>query len=413
MVQSLSAETLLYNWDPTATSSPISLMDESFRDGIQAPSATDPTIEDKLQILHQLDALGVQSINLGNPSISYRAFDHTARLVQEIANQELKIQPACMARMTETDIRRILDIAQSTEISLEIMLGVHASSLTRVIGNYSLETLADQTSKAVQLAISSYHSVTLVIEEATRSHPDTLKRLIQVAVEAGVTRICLCDSAGVASPHAVHQIVGFVQTILQSCTESVAIDWHGRNDRGLALANALAAADVGVDRLHGSLLGLGDRSGSTALDQLLINLKWQNRWDPELHSLLNLCQFTSEAFDIPVPAYYPGVGQDAFRTGNGLDATAYLKAANTAETKPLADLVYSGLPAQMMGRTPEIAISHQSGAANILCWFQQQGIMPDPKAINAVLGLAKTTDRALTDQEIRTTIEHHTQVISS
>ena len=113
---------------------------------------------------------------------------------------------------------------------------------------------------------------------------------------------------------------------MEESGEDVRLDWHGHNDRGLGLINALTAAYAGVDRLHGTALGIGERVGNTSIDQLLVNfslLGWMNH---DLSALGEYCDLVASCTGLPFRQIIPWSGRDAFRTATGVHAAAVIKA---------------------------------------------------------------------------------------
>jgi 2-isopropylmalate synthase len=180
----------------------------------------------------------------------------------------------------------------------------------------------------------------------------------------------------------------------------IKIDWHGHRDRGLGLANTIAAIEAGVDRIHATALGIGERIGNTEMDLLLVNLKLMGVLDHDLSTLPRYVEAVSRATGVPIPAHYPVFGEDAFRTGTGVHAAAIIKARQKGD-EWLADRVYSAVPASLFGRHQTIEISHVSGMSNVKYWLGENAYDPNDEALcQQVFDLAKRTNRTLTDQEI-------------
>jgi 2-isopropylmalate synthase len=184
----------------------------------------------------------------------------------------------------------------------------------------------------------------------------------------------------------------------------VKIDWHGHNDRGLGLVNALFAIEYGADRVHGTGLGIGERVGNTPMELMLLNLKLAGALEAQdLSNLLKYCQTVSRATGFPIPISYPLVGRDAFRTSTGVHAAAIIKAQNKGDAW-LADRIYSGVPAGMFGRVQEIEIGPMSGASNVAFWLKQRGIESTPDLVQAILARAKSADHVLTTDEVNAVV---------
>jgi 2-isopropylmalate synthase len=177
------------------------------------------------------------------------------------------------------------------------------------------------------------------------------------------------------------------------------VDWHGHSDRGLGVANSLAAFEAGADQAHGTALGLGERVGNTPMDQLLVNLKLLGAIDRDLSRLKEYCEAVSEAAGVPIPPNYPVVGADAFRTATGVHAAAVIKAFRKQDVE-LANQVYSGVPSHWFGMEQKIEIGPMSGKSNVLFWLEKRGIAPSDELVERIFDRAKRADRVLTDAEI-------------
>jgi len=258
------------------------------------------------------------------------------------------------------------------------------------------------TREAVEFAVREGLDVMYVTEDTIRAAPADLHILFKAAVEAGAKRLCLCDTVGAAVPAGVRNLVRWTRGVLLELGvgEEVGIDWHGHRDRGLDVANTLAALEAGATRVHGTALGVGERVGNTPMEQLLVNLKLLGWRHDDLTRLPEYVQVVSEAVSVPIPVNMPIVGRDAFRTATGVHAAAVIKATKKGADW-LADRVYSGVPAGWVGRRQEIEIGHMSGASNVLFYLQTRGMPSTPEVIQAVLATAKESERLLTDEEIQ------------
>src|SRR6185369_4104135 len=179
----------------------------------------------------------------------------------------------------------------------------------------------------------------------------------------------------------------------------VRVDWHGHQDRGLGVINTIAAVEAGADRVHGTALGIGERCGNTPMDQLLVNLKLLGYLDNDLTSLGEYCEVVSAAVGIPIPSNYPVIGADAFRTGTGVHAAAVIKAFRRGDAL-LADMVYSGVPAQMVGREQTIEVGPMSGKSNVVFWLEHRGYSPNDDLVDRIFQHAKRSNAILRDDDI-------------
>lgn len=397
---------LIYDWNeverqgsPFRTKT-FKLHDETLRDGIQNPSVVDPSIEDKLAIVHLLDELGVYSSDVGLPGAGQRAFEDVLRICEEIRDSKLSLLPACAGRTVIGDIEPMVEVSQKVGTPVEVMTFIGSSAIRQLAEDWSKELIIKRSVEAISFAHRNGLPVTFVTEDTTRSRPDLLSDLFRAAIDSGASRLCLCDTVGHATPDGVRNLLQFTRNIVTGTGTDTKIDWHGHNDRGLGLVNAIFAFEFGADRVHGCVLGIGERVGNTPLDHLLINLKLLGELPEQDVSRLNeLCQLVSKATQFPIPINYPVVGEDAFRTATGVHAAAIIKAKQKGDDE-LADKVYSGVPAGMFGREQEICIGPMSGISNVTYWLKHRNIEPDPHVIKAILKAAKASDHNLSDEEI-------------
>ncbi len=402
----LSESDLIYDWNRPEGAAPeparghVEVNDETLRDGLQSPSVKTPTIEQKLEILHKMAELGIDSANIGLPGAGPHVVDSVRRLAQEIVEQKLPIVANCAARTVRRDIEPIVEISQQVGLPIEVACFIGSSPIRQYTEGWDVDRLVALTEEAVQMAVDEGLPVMFVTEDTTRAAPDDLRRLYTAAVESGARRVCIADTVGHATPDGARHLVGFIRSLVDSLADDVRVDWHGHRDRGLAVANTLAAAEAGADRLHATALGIGERCGNTSMDTLLVNLcllDWSRR---DLTALPDYCRLVAEATGAALPDNYPIVGKDAFRTGTGVHAAAIIKAQEKGDDW-LADRVYSGVPASLLGRRQEIEIGPMSGRSNVVYWLRAHGAEPVDEVVDEVFRRAKESETLLAEGEIR------------
>jgi 2-isopropylmalate synthase len=263
------------------------------------------------------------------------------------------------------------------------------------------------------MAVAANLPTTYVTEDTTRARPAVLSRLFRNAIEHGARRLCLCDTVGHATPDGTRNLIRWTRDLISGMDvdggAKVGIDWHGHNDRGLAVTNALFSLEFGADRVHGTVLGIGERVGNAAMDQILLNLKLLGELPGrDLSKMLELCTTVSRATRVAVPYNYPLVGADAFRTATGVHAAAIIKAEKKGHAF-LADRIYSGVPAGLFGRGQEIEIGPMSGESNVVYWLEKRGIEPEPALVKRVFAAAKATDHLLAEDEVRRIVDEYRQ----
>ena len=394
---------LIYDWNtidaPPKPAHPVHLHDETLRDGIQGPSVRDPDIEHKLRFLHLADELGVGSIDLGLPASGPRAAADVARLAEEIRDQRMRIKALCAARTLESDIKPVVEISQRVGIPIEVAAFIGSSPIRQYAEGWTIEQMVDNTRKAVRFAHQQGLPVLYVTEDTTRAQPETLRQLFGTAIEEGAARVAVCDTVGHSTPDGVRAVVGYVRRMLDQMKPDTGLDWHGHSDRGLGVINAIDAALAGADRIHGCALGLGERVGNTHLDLLLVNFRLLGWIDTDLSKLREMGEVIAEGTGMAIPANYPVLGRDAFRTATGVHAAAVIKAKRKGD-EWLANRVYSGVPADLFGCEQVIDIGPMSGESNVVFWLEQRGIEPRPELVRAIVERAKQGDRLLDEAEI-------------
>ncbi len=395
---------LFYDWNRVGFEGPlvqgrITVFDETLRDGIQSPSAVDPSIEDKKQILRYMARLGIRYADIGLPGAGRRAVEDVQALCETIRDERLPIRAGCAARTHPNDIQPIIDLSRETGLQLEVLTFLGTSPNRKYAESWDLDKLQRLVGTAVDMAVKAELPVAFVTEDTVRSSPKTLERLFRTAIDHGAERLVLCDTVGHATPDGIRALVEWTRELVERAGAPVGLDWHGHNDRGLAVANSLYAAQYGCDRIHGTALGIGERVGNAALDQILVNLRLLEAVDCDLSVLMAYCRAVSEATKTPIPRNYPVVGEDAFRTATGVHAAAIIKAREKGDAW-LADRVYSGVPASMVGKHQIIEIGHMSGESNVTAWLADRGYEPDPALVAEVFRAAKRSTRTLHDDEI-------------
>ena len=403
----MKTEKLLYDWNAQALPArPFSVLDETLRDGIQSPSVKNPGLEKKIEILHAMEACGIDFANLGLPGAGATAAAEVTRLVEEIRDQRLRLRPNCAARTHPDDLRAVADIAQKTGCMLEVCAFLGCSTMRRLLEGWNLKELEDKVAQSISFSVRQGLETTFVTEDTSRTDPKTLRRLFRVALDKGATRLILTDTVGYATPSGLASLVRFVRGLLRDWNyPDISLDWHGHNDRGLALALCLTALDEGVDRIHGTCLGLGERVGNAPLDLLLVNLRLLNLRPPGLAAVRHYVERVSAHYEVPIPVNYPAFGRDAFRTATGVHAAAIVKARRLGHD-PLADQIYSSVPASELGLQQQIDIGYYSGRANVIAWLQQHNLEPQESAVRAILDLAKKCRATLTNKEVLNCLRH-------
>jgi len=400
----MERDALIHDWNAIGsfdwTEARVDLNDETLRDGLQSPSAIDPPPEAKRELLHLMAELGIVAADLGLPGAGPRAVEAVRILAREIIEAHLPVAPNCAARTVIADVEPIVTISQETGIPIEAATFIGSSPIRQFAEDWTLDRMLKVSEEAVSFAVREGLPVMYVTEDTTRAAPETLRALYGNAIRCGARRLCLADTVGHATPQGVRNLVRFVRDeIVTPSGEDVKIDWHGHRDRGLGLVNCLAAVEAGVDRVHATALGVGERVGNAEMDLLIVNLHLLGAHRHDVSRLREYCELAARTIGVPLPANYPVVGSDAFRTGTGVHAAAIIKARRKGDTW-LADRVYSSVPAASFGARQRIDVSPVSGLSNVRCWLEEHGYDPsDEEVCRRLFEAAKQADRTLTDDE--------------
>lgn len=395
---------LIYDWnksDGQASGDAPSfvLFDETLRDGIQAPYVDIPDLEQKFRFIDHMIKLGIESADLGYPGASKMALDDCKAIARYIRDCGYSLIPAFAGRTHKRDIDAICDVSHYAGCSVDAYLFVAVSPIRQYIEGWDYSVIERSIKQSAWQCKNAGVNFVLVLEDSLRCAPDVLARIYSLAIDLNVQRITLCDTIGCALPSGAREIILWSKAYFAERGHNVAFDWHGHNDRGSALTNALTAIKYGCHRIHGTILGIGERAGNTALDQLIVNCHLINLGKYNLSALKDYCDYASTVLDVKIPVNYPAVGRDVFKTSAGVHASAILKAHNKGETV-IKDIVYSSIPASFLGREQEIQIDSSSGISNVLYWLQMRGHNAETQIIDRILGLAKASRKPLSDQQI-------------
>jgi len=406
----MDTDQLIYDWNTQLgpeipAGRHVALNDETLRDGLQNPSVRDPSIAEKIEILHLMEALGIETVNIGLPAAGPRAFADTEALAREIVRARMKIRPNCAARTHKSDITPIIEISQRAGMAIEAATFLGSSPIRRLVEDWTVDHLRRITEEAVRYAAAAGLPVMYVTEDTIRTDPDTITALYATAIRAGARAIVLCDTVGHATPRGAYSLVKFaIEKVVQPSGEKIRVDWHGHNDRGLAVANSIAAFAAGADQVHACALSLGERVGNTPMELMLVNLRLLGLIDRDVSQLKNYSEAVARATGTRIPPNYPVVGRDAFRTATGVHAAAIVKAYKKDNVE-LANSIYSGVPSHLFGMEQIIEIGPLSGRSNVIHWLEKRGIPATDELIERIFGVAKQSERVLTDEDVQAVVD--------
>ncbi len=396
---------LIHDWNhdasPEGAGKPIAMLDdETLRDGLQSPSVRSPTIDQKIEILHHMDRLGIETADIGLPGAGPKVARDVELLAGAIAAGRLEIRANCAARTLVADIKPIAEIQQRTGVPIECGAFIGSSPIRQYAEGWTLDFLEKCTADALAFAAREGVDVMYVTEDTTRADPVSLRRLFTTAIRAGAKRLCVADTVGHATPSGARAVVTFVKSLIAELAVDVGIDWHGHRDRGFGVASSIAALEAGATRLHGAALGIGERCGNTPIDLLMVNLVMMGYRDNDLTGLPAYVQAVAKACDVRIAPNYPVLGADAFRTATGVHAAAVVKAFRMGD-RALMDAVYAAVPASLVGRQQEIEVGPMSGRSNVVFWLESRGLEATDELVDRIFAAAKASDRMLSHEKVQ------------
>ena len=382
--------------------------DETLRDGLQSPSARNPTISQKIELLTYMEKLGIQKVDLGLPGAGPFHVEHIDAMLSHIDENNFSIRPGAAVRTLMNDIQPLVDLQQKHGLEIQASAFLGTSPIRQFTEGWTIDKLLSTMEKAVSFAVENEVPVMFVTEDTTRSKPEDVKMIYQRAMELGVRRLCICDTCGHVTPNGVKKLLNFIdeEVIKDSgyMRSEIEVNWHGHQDRGLGVANNIAAVEAGADVIHGTALGVGERAGNAPIDQTLVNLKLMGAIDNDLTLLNEYVKKANEYIEVPLPHNYPVFGRDAFETGTGVHASAVIKAMKKGD-QWLADRVYSGVPAADFGLKQVIRIGHMAGRSNIIWWLEQNGMEVSDELVAHLFEIAKGQRRNMTDEEVHQAVD--------
>ncbi|MDQ4029507.1 MAG: homoaconitate hydratase [Actinomycetota bacterium] len=365
----------------------VGFYDTTLRDGEQAVGVVlDPA--QKLEIARGLAAAGVERIEAGFPRVS----DEDYEAVRLIAAAGLSAEIWGFSRAVRADVEALVE------------LGVAASVIESPISELKLaalgvtrEEMLRRIRDAISFAAGEGITVAYFGVDGTRADPDFYEAAYTTAVEAGAAEVVVVDTLGIASPDAVHALVGSTRELLGA---GVPIHFHGHNDFGLATANAVAALRAGARWIHGTLNGMGERAGNANLGEVALALSalYGVETGVDLARLRALADRVRELAGYALEPWKPLVGENLFRRESGAVASQF---HDPASIEP-----YSS---ELVGAERGIVLGKKSGIDSIRIKAAELGLELSEDAQRAVLAAVKrrgAEKRGLvTDDEFRELVE--------
>ncbi len=314
----------------TADRARITIFDTTLRDGEQSPGCS-MNQQEKLRLAHQLDRLGVDVIEAGFPIASDGDFES----VKAIASVVRRPIIAGLARACRPDIERAweaLRVAECPRIHVFLATSdIHLKYKLRI----TREQCVEQARQAIRFAKSLCDDVEFSPEDATRTDPEFLCRVLEAVVEAGATTLNIPDTVGYTVPTEFADLITTIRQRVKGI-ENVTISAHCHNDLGMAVANALAAVSAGARQVECTINGIGERAGNSALEEIVMALRVRpDKYPYETgvvgEQIFAASQMLSEITGVPVQPNKAIIGRNAFAHEAGIHQDGVLKNPLTYE----------------------------------------------------------------------------------
>lgn len=406
------------------------LVSEDLRDGLHGVPKQ-PALVKRIEYVGQMYDLGIRSMTVGIfPGTEGSKIDRTTRgLLAEMKTSFPEVTPIVLTLARQDAIDWTLKCkAINPRLTSIAFMGTAPSRL--LVEGWSQELIEQKLAWLVRELVKGEVDVIGATEHTTQTPPDFLERIIRTQVLNGANRVCLADTIGWIRPIGAVRLTGFVRGILHEMgRDDVIIDWHGHRDTGNEVGNALAAISAGAEAVHVVARGVGERSGNTSMEAVMINLakiveEGGQRVGWDLSKLDKVLAMYSKMVGVETPQHGP-LSANAFRTTVGIHTAAILKAEQLAQEagrqgkselkrrlEEMSRTVYAGVDAEKVGRKLEVAVGPYSGASTVRLAASHLGIEAGSLSdglIQTVLDTAKNLDAELTEEQLKTLLHnnHH------
>lgn len=386
-----------YNWgEYDFSQEDIEVLDTSLRDGLQDSAIRHPHLSEKEELLRRLVASGISAVDIAIPIAGGTHLKDAIILARQLPKS---VDVVCLTRTHKDDVKAALQLSQGAGRQIEAIIFCGASPLRRWVEEWRVEQISEWMSESVGLASREGIIPTIATEHTTETEPEVLKQIFRAGLENGGKKVCIADTTGVATPRSIRRLIKFFQGEIIPGFNNIEIDYHGHNDRNLAVINSLEALDMGAKRVHSTAIGIGERAGNTAYGKLKINLKLAGDIkSQDLSKLPAYEEFASRIFKVPIPSNYPGIGEKVSMTAAGIHAAAMRKARLLGLE---AGAPYSSVDPRWFGRESSVRIGPLSGSANVLEVAERLGIKATDELIRLALEAAKTLNKILSDDDLK------------
>lgn len=331
------------------------------------------SVQQKVRIAHELEALGVNTIEAGFPAAS----EHDFAAVRAIAASVRQSKICAFARANASDIEQAAKAVESAQAAQIEILGVASEIHLRHKRQISRQQALDEIASAVQLARrAGFDDICVAPEDATRADPEFLGLMCEVSAQAGATMIVIPDTVGCLLPSRVPELV---ETVRARVPSDVKLAMHAHDDLGLAAANTLAAIEAGIDEIQVTLCGIGERAGNCSLEEIVAILVahpayFERSTTINVDRLYATCHLLIQELNLPIARGKAIIGENAFATAAGLHQAAIIRNPAT----------YEFLEPDMFGAERRMVISRHSGRHALTAKLEMLGLSSSPSLVERI-----------------------------
>lgn len=399
---------IVYDWSkhkgPTEPvrlpSASVEIDDETLRDGMQGTQFEnqEEISPDANKQYIQIAAPFIDHADSGFPGSHENHRDRIKDVIRNSLTKGLGTTFSCAARGSAMeDIRPIIEISHQLDgYPLEADIFLDSSTYRAKAQGWDREEMLLRLKDNILLLKQHNLPIMFVAERATATPPDELHDALKMAADLGVDRLCIADTQGRADHRGVVNIFRW-SFVNFSNYENIKWDGHFHNDLGLGAANSLAAVYEGANRVHATVIGIGERSGNVDLATMLVALQTRGFIDKNLQGLTEFYKKASEMFKLSIPVNLPAVGDSSHGTSSGVHASAI----ESEQNEQVAENIYFAYPPELVGARAKVEIGPMSGGANVRLKLRDLGIPSCQELEIELLKHAKEKGVILNDDTIR------------
>ncbi len=363
----------------------IKIFDTTLRDGEQTPGVS-LTIDEKLWIARQLDALGVHVIEAGSAITS----EGERAAIKAVASEDLNAEICSFTRTLKSDIDFALECNVDSVHLVVPVSDLHIRQKLKKDRETVLQMAVDVTEYAKEHGLI----VELSGEDASRADLDYLMLLYKEGISAGADRLCFCDTVGVLIPERTEMIFKKLAEL------GVPVSVHCHDDFGLATANSIAALKAGARQVHVTVNGLGERAGNASLEEVVMTLNALYGYKTKINTtnLYKISRLVSRLTGVPIAPNKAIVGDNAFTHESGIHAHGIL--ADTSTYEPITP--------EIVGRTRKIVLGKHAGKSSVKMALKEFGLEANGQQVSEITKRIKELGdkgKRVTDADLQTIAE--------